>query len=516
MLLNIKSLVVVLAMIGLVHWVFQKWMPDELVNRQLSKMLAVAWAGISAALFLSPDFWVFAFLAAVLIYWLGQRVHPAPLFAGLMFAAPYLEQLLPGIGGINQLMGISYPRLLGLMCLVLWVNHWKPKKAAEPHRSSLFDSALLVYGLFALALQLLSDSLTNSIRVYLYFLTDAMLVYWVGRSWAQDRRVMHDTVVAFIFGVMVTCMIAAFEFGKGWLLYANLADSLHAYGTTGRYLVRGETGLIRASATAGHSIPMGYIAMVGILLWMGCCDLKKVGTRAKAMGFAMLAAGSIASLSRGPWVALAAGLILWYSLSPQGLKRLAIAIGVIGVGFGLALLTPAREDIISLIPWVGTADSSNIDYRQRLIQVSLFLISESPWFGSPTFLSAPIMQQMIQGQGIIDLVNTYVALALSSGMVGVALFSTVVIGPFFRGMPLYLRLLNQARVHKQQDLADPMLRALLCVLLSSAIAIGTVSSITVIPWTYWLMAGLAVNLIQHHSGARRAAPARPVPPGTHV
>jgi hypothetical protein len=315
----------------------------------------------------------------------------------------------------------------------------------------------------------------------------------------KDRKTLHESIGALLFGLMITCVIAAFEFLKGWLLYANLGETLNAFGTTGKYLVRGGTSLIRASASTGHSIPMGYVAMIGILMCMGYSEAKNLPLKAKTVALGLLAVGSIASLSRGPWVALAAGLTLWFSLSPKGLKRLAVAVALMGAVFGLALLTPARDEIISLIPWVGNTDTENIDYRARLIQVSMFLIYENPWFGSPTFMSEPIMQQMVQGQGIIDLVNTYVALALSSGLVGVVLFCSVLIGPLIKGIPLEIRLLAKAQKQRQPDLADPLLRAALCALLSSAIAIGTVSSITVIPWTYWLLAGLALNLIQRQS-----------------
>lgn len=500
MLLNIKALIVVLAMIAGTTWVVRRWMGESFLPSETSKDLALGWLGISCALFLSPNFWVFSFLTFGLLFWLGQRQHPVVLFAGLIYAAPYLEQLIPGIGGINQLLSISYPRLLALTCLFLWITKWKPAKKERIKDSAIFDTALLCYGLYFLVLQLMSDTLTNSLRYFLYFLIDAMLVYWIGRTWPTDRKLFNHAVAAFLFGVMITCMIAAFEFAKGWLLYSTLGETLNALGSMNIYLVRGDTGLLRASASTGHSIAMGYVAMVGIIMWMGYSEIVRMPLKIKVVGLGMIAAGSIASLSRGPWVSLIAGLILWFSLSPQGLKRLFMAAGVMGAAFGLVLLTPARDEIISLIPWVGSTDSQNIDYRARLLQVSMFLISESPWFGSPTFMSAPIMQQMVQGQGIIDLVNTYISLALSSGLVGVFLFSTVVIGPLLKGLPIYMRLLSKAHNQDKHELADPQLRALLCVLASTAIAIGTASSILAIPWTYWLMAGLTVNLIQKQAG----------------
>lgn len=512
MIQNIKLLLVVLALIGSTYWVFRRWMCPHLLPLRQLNALALGWLGVSTALFLAPNFWVFCLITFGLLVWLGGRLHPATILCGFLYSAPYLERLLPGFAGINELLSLSYPRLLILTCLLLWQTRWQKKgKTAQAARSG-FDLLVLFYGLYNLVLQLLSDTMTNTLRVYAYYLIDTVLVYWAGRHWAKDRRVLLDALAAFSFGVMVVCVIAAFEFGKGWLLYSQVGESLSAFGTTGRYLARGDSGLIRASATAGHSIPMGFLAMVGIILWLGLSEAQKLPATARTIGLGLLAMGSVASLSRGPWLALAAGLILWYSMSPKGLRRLLQALVIMALLFGVALMTPARDEIISLIPWVGTSDSANIDYRERLILVSLFLIFENPWFGSPTFMSAPIMQQLIQGQGIIDLVNTYVALALSSGFVGLGLFVGIVLGPLFRGAPLYLAQLFQATKLQQPDLVDPVFRSVLCTLLSSAIAIGTVSSITVIPWTYWLLAGLAVNLIQCQSNKPAPSIATPHKP----
>lgn len=499
MLQNLKPLLVILTIIALMHMSLRGSLTPKLLSQQTLRSLSLGWVGVSVLLFLSPNFWVFLLGAAVLLWYLGQAVHPAILLCGLFYAAPYLDKVIPGVGGINALFGLSYPRLLAMVALGLWWARWRPKNPEADTRLRLFDRIVLIIGLYRLALQVQDDTVTNTIREYSYYLLDVMLVYWIGRRWVADRALIKESLSAFAFGVMIVCGIAAFEFAKRWLLYSTLAQTLDVPGTTGRYLSRGDTGLLRTFATTGHSIPMGYLAMVGILIWLGLSEAYKLPRRTMVLGLLIMAAGSIASLSRGPWVALVGALVLWYSMSPQGLKRLITAFAVLSALVGFALLTPARDEIISMIPWVGEADNYNIDYRERLIQVSYFMISENPWFGSATFMSAPIMQQLIQGQGIIDLVNTYVAIALSSGLIGTGLFVSLLAGPLLMGMAQYLKLLKRAKVNNAQELADPLFRAFLCVLFATIITIGTVSSITIIPWTYWLFIGVAVGTIQHYA-----------------
>lgn len=75
-----------------------------------------------------------------------------------------------------------------------------------------------------------------------------------------------------------------------------------------------------------------------------------------------------------------------------------------------------------MLPYIGTLEKDNITYRERLLDNSLIVIERNLWFGSFDFRKTPEMQSMVQGQGIIDIVNTYLNLALRFGVVGLALF----------------------------------------------------------------------------------------------
>jgi O-antigen ligase len=55
-----------------------------------------------------------------------------------------------------------------------------------------------------------------------------------------------------------------------------------------------------------------------------------------------------------------------------------------------------------------------------LLDSSLALIQQSPWWGVPNYENA--LQSFRQGEGMIDLVNTYIVIMLNSGVVGLVLF----------------------------------------------------------------------------------------------
>jgi O-antigen ligase len=167
------------------------------------------------------------------------------------------------------------------------------------------------------------------------------------------------------------------------------------------------------------------------------------------------------------------------------------------------LATPAGQGIVDYLPFVGTVEESTVTYRQRLLEISIQVIMQNPYFGAFDYLYAPEMQQLKEG-GMIDIVNSYAGVALSSGLVGLSLFSgffiAVAIGIFkaMRGLP------------DRNDERYLLGQALLSTQLGILVIIFTVSSITVIPVIYWSVAGLGVAYARMLAHEKSPEIARPV------
>jgi O-antigen ligase len=135
------------------------------------------------------------------------------------------------------------------------------------------------------------------------------------------------------------------------------------------------------------------------------------------------------------------------------------------------------------------------------MEISIQVIMQNPFFGAPDFLTSPAMQELMQG-GIIDVVNSYLWVGLTSGLVGLSLFSgffiAVAVG-IFKGM---------RNVPDGNDELFLLGRALFSVLLGILVIIFTVSSITVVPVIYWSVAGLGVAYARIPALAKRPGPAR--------
>jgi O-antigen ligase len=169
--------------------------------------------------------------------------------------------------------------------------------------------------------------------------------------------------------------------------------------------------------------------------------------------------------------------------------------------------------LLEFLPFVGSVEIENVTYRQQLLEVTLQEIWKSPWFGGLDIYSFQGAQGLRQHYGtFIDVVNTYVAIMLTSGLVGLSLFLS-----FFAavGLGIYGEF---RRIPDGDDERRLLGRALLATLVGILAIIFTVSSITVIPTVYWCVAGLGVayahaqalegRLVQGAARAGRNPPAK--------
>ena len=204
----------------------------------------------------------------------------------------------------------------------------------------------------------------------------------------------------------------------------------------------------------------------------------------------LLVAGLFVPLSRGPWVGAAVLMVVYFATSRYATRSL-IGLGLASVlALSLLAVLPGGEKVINLLPFVGTTENENIGYRQNLLVNSMIVIQHYPWFGSTDFLKTPELEAMRQGQGIIDIVNSYIAIALKSGVTGLGLF----VG--FFGFTI-MGILRAMRTIADKDSEEYLLgRVLVATLLAITVTIVTVSSILFIPIVYWSVAGLGMAYVQ--------------------
>jgi len=174
----------------------------------------------------------------------------------------------------------------------------------------------------------------------------------------------------------------------------------------------------------------------------------------------------------------------------KGLIAFAVCIPVLFVsGFS--------DTILELLPFVGSTSSDTVSYRELLLKVSLEQIRDFPLFGSTYYLAAPRMQVLIQGEGIIDIVNTYLEIALQFGYLGLLLF--LIIG---LGIPLKLFSYRKKVNASTASIGNVLFMMLIAIL----VVIGTVSTLgnpQIFPFVFTIF-GISVAYMKICRGELRA------------
>jgi len=444
------------------------------------------WFGVTLSAFLAHDFWIYLIVASTLIL-LHQRREPHPLsvYVLLIAAVPGFEQPIPGFGIVNFIFDIGHFRLMNLVILLPLAFRLILTSSTDVARhrpiTDLFFVPFVLYSFFIVALN--EGSVTNLLRQAFYMFVDIWTPYYVFSRLLRTKDQFRDLLATLVLSFAVIATLAVFEGMRGWLLFESLRGPLGIPPPPLLlYQFRQEGGALRALVTLGSPIALGYMLAIGLAAYLGLQSKVRPRWAAWCCGLALFA-GLIAAMSRGPWVGAAAMLVVWATTGPGFGKRLAWLVGGGGVLAVVVLSSPLGPTVIDHLPFVGTVESDNVDYRQRLLEVSMVVFWESPLFGSFQYLSNPLMEQMRQGQGIIDMVNTYLQIALPYGAFGlvlfVASFMTVLIG-IWRA---------RRRIAGQDLQAEEMGRSIFAAIVGALVTIGTVSSISLIPTMYWLLLG---------------------------
>lgn len=448
-----------------------------------------AWFAVTLIGFLSHNFWLYALLAGVLMAILAQRDrNPLALYFLLMFAIPSFSMDVPGLGLVNYFFSLSHPRLLSLVILfpLSIALMAETRRAGGRDKYRIVDVLVAAHLIYGLVLQATVDNLTGLMRGMFGLWLDVWLPYYVASRALRDLPAWRDAIAALVLAVSVMALLAPFEAVRGWLLYDDLRSALGVPGAElSVYITRGEGGLLRSNGAVGNSIVLGYVMMVALLLSTFIWPLLRPRAWAALASLALLA-GLVSALSRGPWVGAAVGMVVVMGVGAGAAKRLGWLAAVAAMALVAAVLLPGGDRIVDHLPFFGTVDEGSVTYRQRLFEVSMGVFWQNPVFGSLRYLLDPSMEEMRQGQGIIDIVNTYLAIALPYGLVGLFLF----IAPFVFGIAACWR--ARAACARNDPEQERLGRALTGALVAVLVTIATVSSISVVPLIYWMLLGLCV------------------------
>lgn len=489
---HLKAYIYILIPTILAFVLLKQPMTNSLMTEKDFSRRRNAWFLITATLFLSHNYLVYAVVASVIVWLLLQRdQNVIAVYVSLLFAAPLFKYPLPGFGIINYLFILDHQRLFALVALAPVAF-----RLIQLHKNTDWTTRLVWWGTVLYILQyvansMIHESFTMALRAAVTEGLTVLLPLYVALHYYKSVRSLRETMMMFVGVMAVLALIAIVETGRGWLLYESVRGPLGVQTEkTTAYLTRDSDwgSFLRALATTGHSIILGTILMMGACWWAALRE--NMGSRLHAwMVLGMLMAGLLATMARGPWVGAVVGAVVIVLSGPRLLKRLMGLIGLaILVIIGLSL-SPYGDKLLAFVPFIGEVGAETVDYRKRLFEVSMIVFWDSPLLGNFEAMMDPRLEQMRQGQGIIDMVNTFLGIGLVSGLVGITLF----VGPAL--LVMYRLFIVSREVEGFNKTVGMTGRALLGSMAAFMVTIATVSFIDFVPVAYYLMLGLSANFV---------------------
>lgn len=460
----------------------------DLVTKEEFRVWVLTFFSLTSVAFLAPNLLIMYGLFMVLAWLYSKKVESniALYFAVLLVLPTYPLQTV--------LINLTYHNAISLSLLLpLFLKSGSSEKI---HKTNIVDYIFYMYLCLVFVLQFRGISHANYQG---YFLTypavikygfdialQVFLPYFLITRYIKTFDQLKLIIVAFVTAGVIVSTLAIYEIGSGKSLYAIIPSTL---GLDSGFKGVLRDNLLRAEASVEHPITLGAILVIVLGLY-NYLSIYMTEQKYKMMGYLLIVGGLVGTLSRGPWIGATLCMVIFYLFQRQKLKKAFWLL----IGFLAALLviniSGYMDKVLKLLPFVGdNVDVENIDYRYLLLKQSLVVIADKPWFGMYDPRTHEAMVPLIQGQGIIDLVNIYLSVAMSYGLVGFALYMMFII-------IVILKLLRVLLFY--QDKKDELYKcglSLLASLLGFMVVMSAISNTSILNSIFFTLAALIIAFL---------------------
>jgi hypothetical protein len=414
------------------------------------------WVVAAAALFLLPDPMVsllFIGFALLVLSPSDRTARLAFFFVAVPCAPFYLTANIP-FPGLNHLTALTHYKLVVLIILVPLLFY-----AAQANRRlwSPVMTALLCFALYTTIIITAHTSVTGGIR----FFIDQLLIYVLPllaiSAAIHEKSDVDACLKAFLMSSILLASVTLVSTFKQWDFYW-IVQPVNIFTIPDL-----RAGFVRINATANtHSLAYHLGAGLIVLQYL---QSREPMTFIRLNGLrALLLCGMYFTDSRGAMVGVAIAAVLYGLLVVQSTvaRRFMMVLAAAAMS-GLAFWLVTYE-----FPSDGRLGS--FTYRQELLRTSLAYIADRPLFGDYLFYENIAFNHLLTGQGIVDITNLYLQIALPYGCVGLVLLMSVFATAIYssvRHLPKAARLKSRFGIVAEQDESETrQTRARLAVTIS--------------------------------------------------
>ncbi|MGF1547579.1 MAG: O-antigen ligase family protein [Thiotrichales bacterium] len=408
--------------------------------------LLVAWLVVPIVVVLTKNIWLtFGLILLFKVYFLRNDIRRNVIFFLFMFPVlpeqfvyPFWEE------GNFYIVNLNFQFVMALFVLLpllpgIWalnrdgVEDDKPQlKNAIPWFFVVFI-AVLVVGAFRDRFEFRVTTFSSIRETFTIFLVFALPFYVLVKS-VRDYRDIEIYLGAILLSGVFLAIFAFFEEALRWKIFNQLGSYLDAYkpGSIAEfYDFRGP--LLRVSGSLGHPITFGFYLTIVLAFSMYFLRRNAVSIVVSLAVIAMVSLASFFTVSRGAMVGLVVffAVLFVYKFHPVARRLLfvvTLALGSVFVVVGDNIFTERSVESVTALDKEGT-----FNYRLELAKASWVVLQRQLLFGSRNYKGEPEMQKLVQGQGIVDMVNGYVHIAMEYGLVGLFAFLGLVLASIRTG-----------------------------------------------------------------------------------
>lgn len=342
-------------------------------------------------------------------------------FMLMVVVLPPLTWPVGGFGDVNYLLALTGPRILALVLLSGPALTLLGDKTYKRERwVLLLDILVIVYQVLKIALMAPHTTTTGMLRVLMESGLDVLLPYYVTSRAIRTETDLRFLLTHLALGLALAASVGFAEFFIHRNLYSELQFVYNSKWQLTMTLLRGDYLRVQAATAAPIVLAFEMTFAIGVWTYLRGQEWRRLPV---LLVYGAFIGCLVFTFSRGPWLG---GLVFGAAL--LGLRRLGTKTFVwlfllLLVGAVTAKAIGADEVVLTALGAVfGSSDQdlNTINYRRQLLDTALALLKQSPWLGVPDYASQ--MQDLKQGEGIIDLVNSYVAIALDTGVIGLAIY----------------------------------------------------------------------------------------------
>lgn len=472
--------------------------------------------GLSIAVsFLSQMTWIFfvgVAATALIAYKMLGGDYKAKIAAFLMLTLlfPPVSQSLSGVADINHLFILNPVYTLSLVLLgpaSIQLLLRKRVERGNPFRA--VDAFLIAYKVLELVLMMRSISGTAAVRIVFEGATTVLFPYYVI---TRGLRSVDDIKFVATFMMIGFAFLAGIGAAEELMTRGMYSPLSYIYGVKWQLthtLMRG--GMLRVQATTPEPIALAILMIAGLGLWTWLAGSGWKRPRSLVV-YGLLLATLAFTWSRGPWIGAVVLAVNVLALRFLSSRVYLVGLAVVLCAAVIGKVTGADQGVYDMLKSIfGSSDSdfATIEYRRQIMDASIALMQQSPLFGVPNY--AAYLQEFRQGEGIIDIVNTYLIIGLNAGVVGLALYLMPQLIVFFK-------LISRLILNNEDRTRDLFVRAFASTLLALMFTLFTTSTIGVIPYILLTWVALPLVYVQyrgHVADPASALPRRLVPVFDH-